>query len=92
MKADWSRERALLSNRRACALAQTLTKNGPDGHGAFCVKIIKGSLVEEGERRRKKEKKAEEWKTSILCINQQGKTTLARGAAEATWTRPTQEK
>lgn len=41
MKADRSRERALLSNRRALALAQTLLKNGPDGHGAFCVKIIK---------------------------------------------------
>lgn len=60
MKADQSRERALLGNRRALALAQTLIKNGPDGHGAFCVKIIKESLVEEGERRRRKEKKSEE--------------------------------
>lgn len=49
----------MLSNRRALAISQTLIKNGPDGHGAFCVKIIKESLVEEGERRRK-EKKVEE--------------------------------
>lgn len=60
MKADRSRERALLSNRRALPLAQTLIKNRPDGHRAFCVKIIKEILVEKGERRRRKEKKAEE--------------------------------
>lgn len=50
----------MLSNRRALAISQTLIKNGLDGHGAFCVKIIKESLVEEGEKRKRKEKKAEE--------------------------------
>lgn len=64
MKADGSRERALLSNRRALALAQTLRKNGPDGHGAFCVKIIKETLVEGGERRRRKESRG----MNAVCI------------------------
>lgn len=69
MKADWSRERALLSNRRALALFQTLIKNEPDGHGAFCVKIIKGSLVEEGEWRRRRKKRKPRNERCLYCVS-----------------------